>query len=107
MLNAVIRTITLSLIILILVSCGPSRTYTTGPLSTDYRVLPREALVQYDAKLAQEQARVEAGGALPEGVDRGVYSDDLVRRRKDVARELERKKIWDDEERRSHWWPSS
>jgi hypothetical protein len=70
--------------ILLLPGCAAQRSYTEGILATNDAFLSPEALRTYDMRIDQEIDRVNKGGAVPAGVTREVYLDDLIARQKDV-----------------------
>jgi len=70
--------------ILLLLGCAASRTYNEGILATNDTFLSPEELRSYDMKIDQEIDRVNKGGAVPAGVTREVYLEDLKARQKDV-----------------------
>lgn len=80
--------------------CAPSTVYREGPLATDYRVLPREDLDRYAARIDEEIARVEKGAAPPPGVSRDTYLGDLKSRRYEVRTEIAGREIIRQDERR-------
>ena len=71
-----------------------------GPLATDYRVLPKEDLDRYAARIDEEIARVEKGAAPPAGVSRDAYVGDLKSRRYEVRTEIAGREIIRQGERR-------
>jgi hypothetical protein len=70
--------------ILLLLGCAASRTYTEGLLATNDTFMSTEELRSYGLKIDQEIDRVNKGGAVPSGVSREVYLEDLKSRQKDV-----------------------
>lgn len=72
------------LLIVLLSGCAPSRTYTEGILATRETFMSTDELRSYGMKIVQEIDRVNKGGAVPAGVTREVYLDDLKSRQKDV-----------------------
>jgi hypothetical protein len=80
--------------------CAPSTVYREGPLATDYRVLSKEDLDRYAARIDEEIARVEKGAAPPAGVSRDAYVGDLKSRRYEVRTEIAGREIIRQGERR-------
>jgi hypothetical protein len=78
------RVLYLFLLVVLLSGCAPSRTYTEGILATSYTFMSGEELRSYVMKIDQEIDRVNKGGAVPAGVSREVYLEDLKSRQKDV-----------------------
>jgi hypothetical protein len=70
--------------ILLVLGCAPSRIYSEGILATSDTFMSTEELRVYGMKLDQEIDRVNKGGAVPAGVTREVYLEDLKSRQKDV-----------------------
>ena len=70
--------------ILLFLGCAASRTYTEGILATSDTFMSTEELRSYGLKIDQEIDRVNKGGAVPAGVSREVYLEDLKSRQKDV-----------------------
>ena len=82
--------------------CAPSTVYREGPLATDYRVLSKEDLERYAARIDEEIARVEKGAAPPEGASRESYLGDLKSRRYEVRTEIAGREIIRQDERRQN-----
>lgn len=75
----------LSLFVLAAIAgCAASRTYSEGILATSETSMSTEDLRVYGMKIEQEIERVNQGGAVPAGVTREVYLEDLKSRQKDV-----------------------
>lgn len=72
------------LLVVLLSGCAPSRTYTEGILATSETFMSTDELRSYGMKIDQEIDRVNKGGAVPAGVTREVYLEDLKSRQKDV-----------------------
>jgi len=72
------------LLVVLLSGCAPSRTYTEGILATSETFMSTGELRSYGMKIDQEIDRVNKGGAVPAGVTREVYLEDLKSRQKDV-----------------------
>ena len=75
--------------LLLLWGCGPSRTYTEGVLSENDSAMSGDELGRYAARLAEETAKIDGGGAVPPGVTREAYREDLKTRRYLVQRQIE------------------
>jgi hypothetical protein len=74
----------LCLLVALLSGCAASRTYSEGILATSDTFMSTEELRVYGMKIDQEIDRVSKGGAVPAGVTREVYLEDLKSRQKDV-----------------------
>jgi hypothetical protein len=74
----------LFLLVALLSGCAASRTYSEGVLATSDTFMSTEELRSYGLKIDQEIDRVNKGGAVPAGVTREVYLEDLKSRQKDV-----------------------
>ena len=72
------------LLVVLLSGCASSRTYSEGILATSDTFMSTEELRVYGVKIDQEIDRVNKGGAVPAGVTREVYIEDLKSRQKDV-----------------------
>lgn len=70
--------------LLLLFGCAPSRTYTEGILAKNDTFISPGELQDYEAKIGQEIERVKQGGAVPAGVARDVYLEDLKARQEAV-----------------------
>lgn len=79
--------------------CTPSTVYREGPLATDYRVLSKEDLERYAARIDEEITRIEKGASPPAGVSREAYLDDLKSRRYEVRTEIAGREIIRQDER--------
>jgi hypothetical protein len=80
--------------------CAPQAVYREGPLATEYRMLSKEDLDHYAARIDDEIARVEKGAAPPAGVSRESYLDDLKSRRYEVRTTIEARESIRQDERR-------
>jgi len=78
------RMLCLFLLVALLSGCASSRTYSEGILATSDTFMSTEELRSYGLKIDQEIDRVNKGGAVPAGVTREVYLEDLKSRQKDV-----------------------
>jgi hypothetical protein len=78
------RMLCLFLLVAVLSGCASSRTYSEGILATSDTFMSTEELRSYGLKIDQEIDRVNKGGAVPAGVTREVYLEDLKSRQKDV-----------------------
>ena len=78
------RMLCLFLLVALLSGCASSRTYSEGILATSDTFMSTEELRSYGLKIDQEIYRVNKGGAVPAGVTREVYLEDLKSRQKDV-----------------------
>ena len=78
------RMLCLFLLVALLSGCASSRTYSEGVLATSDTFMSTEELRSYCLKIDQEIDRVNKGGAVPAGVTREVYLEDLKSRQKDV-----------------------
>lgn len=78
------RMLCLFLLVALLSGCASSRTYSEGVLATSDTFMSTEELRSYGLKIDQEIDRVNKGGAVPAGVTREVYLEDLKSRQKDV-----------------------
>lgn len=78
----------------------PQRTYGTGVLAADQKLMSKAELIRYQDRLEDELARTLAGGAVPAGVSREEYAADLRQRMKDVQHEIGLRNIW---ERKAYW----
>ncbi|HTZ38703.1 MAG TPA: hypothetical protein VMB77_00995 [Syntrophales bacterium] len=78
------RVLCFTLFVVLLSGCAASRTYTEGILATSDTFMSTEELRTYEAKIGQEIERVNKGGAVPAGVTRDVYVEDLKSRQKNV-----------------------
>jgi hypothetical protein len=78
------RMLCLFLLVAVLSGCASSRTYSEGILATSDTFMSTEELRSYGLKIDQEIDRVNKGGAVPTGVTREVYLEDLKSRQKDV-----------------------
>jgi hypothetical protein len=78
------RMLCLFLLVAVLSGCASSRTYSEGVLATSDTFMSTEELRSYGLKIDQEIDRVNKGGAVPAGVTREVYLEDLKSRQKDV-----------------------
>ncbi len=67
----------LVLFVFLLSGCAASHTYSEGVLATSDTFLSVEELRVYETKIGQEIDRVNQGGAVPAGVTRDVYLEDL------------------------------
>ncbi len=75
----------LTIVCLVLFSgCAPSRTYTEGILAKSDTFMSPVELQDYEAKIGQEVERVKQGGAVPAGVTRESYLEDLKARQEAV-----------------------
>jgi hypothetical protein len=70
--------------ILFVLGCAAPRAYNEGILATSATFMSTEELRSYGLKIDQEIDRVNKGGAVPAGVSREVYLEDLKSRQKDV-----------------------
>jgi hypothetical protein len=70
--------------ILFLLGCAAPRTYTEGILATNDTFMSPDELRSYGLKIDQEIDRVNKGGAVPAGVAREAYLEDLKARQKDI-----------------------
>lgn len=68
----------------LLSGCAASRTYSEGILATSDTFMSTEELRVYGANIGQEIGRVSEGGAVPAGVTRDVYLEDLKARQESV-----------------------
>jgi hypothetical protein len=68
----------------VIAGCAASRTYSEGILATNDTLMSSEELRVYGMKIDQEIDRVNKGGAVPAGVTREVYLEDLKSRQKAV-----------------------
>jgi hypothetical protein len=68
----------------VIAGCAASRTYSEGILATSDAFMSTEELRSYGMKIDQEIDRVNKGGAVPAGVTREVYLEDLKSRQKAV-----------------------
>jgi hypothetical protein len=68
----------------VIAGCAASRTYSEGILATSETFMSPEELRAYGMKIDQEIVRVNTGGAVPAGVTREVYLEDLKSRQKAV-----------------------
>ena len=86
----------------VIAGCAASRTYSEGILATSDTFMSIEELRVYGMKIDQEIDRVNKGGAVPAGVTRDVYLEDLKSRLKAVqarimmAEHLKQKDEFDD-----------
>ncbi len=64
--------------------CAPSRSYSEGVLAANDTHMSPDELQNYSVKLDQEMDRVSKGGAVPAGVTREVYLEDLKERQRDI-----------------------
>ena len=86
----------------VIAGCAASRTYTEGLLATNDTFMSPEELKSYGLKIDQEIDRVNKGEAVPAGVTREVYLEDLKSRQKTVqtrimmAEHLKQKDEFDD-----------
>lgn len=78
------RMLCLFLLVAVLSGCASSRTYSEGILATSDTFMSTGELRSYGLKIDQEIDRVNKGGAVPAGVTREVYLEDLKSRQKDV-----------------------
>ena len=78
------RMLCLFLLVALLSGCASSRTYSEGVLATSDTFMSTEELRSYGLKIDQEIDRVNKGGAVPAGVTREVYLEDLKSRQKDI-----------------------
>jgi hypothetical protein len=77
------------LVFLCLVGCAqPGRTYPNGILAASVTFMSPEELERYGAGIDQEIGRVERGGAVPVGVTREIYLEDLRAKREDITTRL-------------------
>ncbi len=78
-------TILLAMASLVLLSgCTSSRTYTEGILAKSDTFMSPVELQDYEATIGQEIERVKQGGAVPAGVTRESYLEDLKARQEAV-----------------------
>ncbi|HET6490797.1 MAG TPA: hypothetical protein VFG28_13670 [Syntrophales bacterium] len=70
--------------ILLLLGCAAPRPYSEGILATSDTFMSPDELQSYGLKIDQEIDRVNGGGAVPAGVSREAYLEDLKARQKDV-----------------------
>jgi hypothetical protein len=68
----------------LIAGCAASRTYSEGILATSDTSMSTEELQEYSVRISQEIDRVNKGGAVPAGVTREVYLEDLKSRQKTV-----------------------
>jgi hypothetical protein len=68
----------------VIAGCAASPIYSEGILATSDTFMSSEELRVYGMKIDQEIDRVNKGGAVPAGVTREVYLEDLKSRRKAV-----------------------
>lgn len=85
---------------LAMAGCAPSVPYREGPLATDYRLLSKEDLDRYAARIDEEIARIEKGAAPPGDVEREAYLADLKSRRYEVRTTIAAREIMGQDERR-------
>jgi hypothetical protein len=82
--------------------CAAPRAYNEGILAASDTFMSTEELRSYSLKIDQEIDRVDRGGAVPAGVSRDVYLEDLKSRQKGVqtrimmAEHLEQKEAFED-----------
>ncbi len=74
--------------ILLLSACASSRTYSEGILATSDTFMSAQELQDYSMKIDQEIDRVNRGGAVPAGVTRDGYLEDLKSRQTGVQTRL-------------------
>jgi hypothetical protein len=82
------RMLCLFLLVAVLSGCAASRTYSEGILATSDTFMSTEELRSYGLKIDQEIDRVNKGGAVPAGVTREGYLEDLKSRQKAVGNRI-------------------